>query len=146
MMKVYCEHGALSADLRALQRDKPFELVHFPYDPESHPKRIASLATPSKAQVRDLNLTWDKLTWTWGEFDGSAHLPEIIRIIGSANRRDALHIDSAYKTGCAAFVTKDRDILDHKLELEAFLKIRFFDPDKDIEDLRRFISDRCTNA
>jgi predicted nucleic acid-binding protein len=142
-MKIYCEHGAVTADLRALQRDGRIELVHFPYDPESRARAIAPSATPSDAQWRDLNTTWNELTGTWDDFKGSPHLPEIRRIIGAANRRDALHVDSAFKTGCAAIVTVDRDILDHKDELETLLGLRIFHPDNDKDELRCFIVDRC---
>lgn len=140
-MKIY----ALTGDLRALRRDGRIELVHFPYDPGSRTRHIAPSATASDAQWRDLNTTWDELAGTWDDFAGSAHLPEIIRIIGPTDRRDALHIDSAYKTGCVAFVTADSDILDHKGEL-ALLGVRFFHSDRDSEELRRFIADRCGSA
>lgn len=138
-MKIYCEHGALTAELRAAQRDGRIELVHFPYDPESRPRHIAPSATPSRAQWCDLNIAWNESSAGWDDFKGSEHLPEIIRIVGAANRRDALHIDSAYKTGCAAMVTADRDILGHKAELEALLNVRIFHPVSDSEVLRRSI-------
>ena len=139
-MKIYCEHGAVTADLTTRQRDGRIELVHFPYDPESRARAVAPSATPSDAQWRDLNTgSWDALTGSWADFEGSPHLPEIRRIIGAANRRDALHVDSAFKTGCAAMVTVDGDILDHTAELEALLGLRIFHPDRDKEALRRFI-------
>jgi|SRR5437667_8193573 len=142
-MKIYCEHGAVTADLRGLQRDGRIELVHFPYDPESRARAISPSTAPSDAEWRDLNTTWDEMTGTWDDFKGSQHLLEIRRIIGAANRRDALHVDSAFKTGCAAIVTVDRDILDHKNELEALLGLRIFHPDNDKENLHRFVIDRC---
>ena len=138
-MKIYCEHSALTADLRALQREERIELVHFPYDPGSRTRHIAPSAVASGAQWRDLNTTWDELTGTWDDFKGSEHLSEIMRIIGPGNRRDALHVDSAYKTGCAALVTVDTDILDHRSKLEALLRFRIFHPENDKEELRRFI-------
>jgi hypothetical protein len=143
-MKIYCEHGALTADLKALQRDGRIELVHFPYDEDSKARAISPSAIPSDAQWRDLNTgSWDALTGSWSDFEGSPHLPEIRRIIGAENRRDALHVDSAFKTGCAAMVTVDQDILDHTAKLEALLGLRIFHPDRDREALRRFIDDRC---
>jgi hypothetical protein len=62
-----------------------------------------------------------------------------MKIIGPENRRDALHIDSAYKTGCAAIVTNDGDIRDHKNELEALLGLLIFHPEMDREELHRFV-------
>ncbi len=143
-MKIYCEHGALTDELRAFQREGKIELVHFPYDPESRARAIAPSAVVSNAQWRDLNVKgWDDLGRTWGDFAGSEHLEKIKRIIGPENRRDALHVDSAYKTGCAAIVTVDNDILDHKDELEALLGLRVFHPQRDQAELRGFIADRA---
>lgn len=140
-MKVYCEHGALTARLRALQREGRIELVHFPYDPGATTKHISPSAVPSDAQWRDLNVKgWSGLAHTtWNDFKGSERLPEIRKIIGG--RRDALHVDSAYKTGCRAFVTVDGDILNHRQQLEALLGVRVFHPERDAEALRRFIED-----
>ena len=138
-MKIYCEPGALSKELRALQREGRIELVHFPYDPDSRSRAIAPSAVLSDAQWRDLNTTWDELGGTWEDLKGSEHLNEILRIVRPENLRDALHLDSAYKTGCAVFVTVDRDILDHKEDLEKLLSIRIFHPVRDKAELDRLI-------
>src|SRR6476646_6097440 len=139
-MKIYCEHNAVTPELRAFSRDGRITLVHFPFDPDSQMRRISTLAAmPSDAQWRDLNTTWDEVTWVWDDFKGSEHRREIIRMVGPANRRDALHVDSAYKSRCAAFATRDPHMLDHKAELEALLGIRVFNPFTDREQLRRFI-------
>jgi hypothetical protein len=140
-MKIYCEHGAVTADLRALQREGLIELVHFPYDPQSRARPIAPTATPSDAQWRDLNVSWAELTGTWDDFAGSQYLPEIHRIVGPENRRDTLHVDSAVKTGCVAMITVDRDILDHRNELEALLGLKFFHSTNDKHEFRRFVQD-----
>jgi hypothetical protein len=140
-MKIYCEHGALSGYLRALRNEGKIELIYFPYDPESRTRHITPTAVPSEAQWRDMNMTFDELgNITFNDFTGSEHLQEICRIIGPDKRRDALHVDSAYKTGCKVMVTVDRDILDHKAELEMLLKLRIFHPENDKEDLKKFIS------
>jgi hypothetical protein len=128
-MLVYCEHGAMTSALRSLQRAGKIRLVHFPYDPNSRPRSISPTAKPSDAQYRDLNLRYDELTGTYDDFGGSSMLHEIQRIIGAKNRRDALHVDSAHKSSCRAFVTRDRDILDHRRQLEGLLGIRFLNPD-----------------
>jgi hypothetical protein len=50
-----------------------------------------------------------------------------------------LHVDSAFKQGCLAFVTPDQgDILKHKTELERLLGIRLFHPDE-WSDLEQFL-------
>jgi len=103
-LKIYCEHSALSAELRALQRTGRIKLVGFPYDFPFSARAIASSAVVSDAQGRDLNTTWAELHGTWDVVKGSEHLKEILKIVGPANRRDALHLDSAYTTGCAAMI------------------------------------------
>lgn len=142
MLKVYCEHGALSKKLLALRREGRIELVHFPYDPEGTTKFISPTATVSEAQWRDFNIGgWNDLAevGSWADIKGSEHLPQIRRIIGASHRRDCLHVDSAFKSGCRAFVTADRDILNQRGPLEALLGIRFFHPVQDAEALCEFI-------
>lgn len=139
-MKIYCEHGALLKTLRRLARAHDIKLVHFPYDPDSRSTHLEPSAVPSAAQWRDVHMTWKELGWTWDDFSGSEHLRAIRRIVGTSNRRDALHVDSAYKSGCSCFVTTDSDILGKRGELEALLGISFCHPKEDalaIEELVR---------
>ena len=141
-LKIYCEHSALSDELRALQRTGRIKLVGFPYDFPFSARAIASSAVVSDAQGRDLNTSWAELHGTWDDFEGSEHLKEILKIVGPANRRAALRLDSAYKTGCAAMIMVDEgDILAHKNELETLLALRIFHPQKDKAELLRFIAD-----
>jgi hypothetical protein len=141
-MKVYCEHGAITGPLRDLQRQRRVQLVHFPFDPNSRSRHIAATAVPSDAQWRDVNLSWAELKelgWTWGDLEPSPHLARIAAIIGPGNRRDALHIDAAYKSGCRAFVTRDTDILNQRDELAALLGISFIEPDRDFDILKAIL-------
>ena len=141
-MKIYCEPGALTSELKALQRRGIIELIHFPYDPDLRTKHISPSGIPSEAQWRDMNLSWDELgDVTWNGARGSVVHPEIQRIVGSANRRDILHLDSAYKSGCRALLTADRDILDHQAELESLLGIRIFNPQSEAVALMDFIAE-----
>ena len=135
MVKIYCEHGALTPGLRALQRKGSIKLMNFPYDPNARAHAISPTALPSEAQYRDLNLTYDELNCRYDDFQGSDLLPQIRKIIGSENRRDALHVDSAYKSECRALVTRDTDILKHRDELEQLLGLRIIHPDTDHEML-----------
>lgn len=138
-MKIYCEHGALSKSLHYLKHMGCVELVQFPYDPESQSRHLATPEIPSAAQWEDVNLPGDQVPGMWKDFSGSEYLPQIMAIIGSQNRRDALHVDTALKNGCSAFVTCDNDILSQKERLEAALGIRFFHPENDRDELDRFI-------
>jgi myo-inositol catabolism protein IolC len=139
-MKVYCETNAMYPSVRGILRRARIELVHFPHDRHSRSDHVDVMATPSRAQIRDLNCRIKDLPGKINDYSGSFHLEAILTIIGRNNRRDALHVDSAYKTGCAAFVTKDSDILDHAVELQSLLGIRFFHPANDFSALQAFIS------
>jgi hypothetical protein len=75
-----------------------------------------------------------------GEMVESDKHVEIEKIVGRGNRRDILHIDSAYRTGCRCFFTRDRgDILSRRSELESLLGIQFFHPDDDWEQFIDFL-------
>ena len=141
-MKIYCEHGATTKEIRKLGQSGNVELLHFPYDPGSNTRRIPGIATPSKAQIRDLNLPIQNLPGMGADYVGSVHFDEMLSIIGGSNRQDSLHVDSAFKHRCSAFVTWDSHILNHKLELECLLGIRVFRPDA-CSDLEQFVLDDC---
>jgi hypothetical protein len=143
-MKIYCETGALTKNVKILGRNPNIELVHFPYDPDSHSRKITSIAVPSCAELQDLNLTIAELPGQVSDYWGSVHFGEILSIIGHLNWRDALHIDSAVKTGCSAFVTQDTDILKHTSPLEKLLGIKFFS-DSDICGLEEFVAQESNN-
>jgi hypothetical protein len=140
--RVYCEHGALTPEIRSWARCGRIELVHFPYDPGSHTRRIPGIAEPSVAQICDLNLPIKDLPSTIEDYKGSEHFEKILAIVGCEKqyRRDALHVDSAFKSRCAIFVTGDSDILKHKAQLLDLLGIRFFDPNVELRDLELFIA------
>jgi len=130
MHKVYCEHNAITKRLRVLQDRGQIELVHYPVDPDSRTKHIRKLAVPSEVQWKDANVLWENGDLNWDSIKGSEHWREILRVVGPQNRRDALHVDSAYKTGCLCLVTKDSDILKVREELAALLKLNIFSPDE----------------
>ena len=75
------------------------------------------------------------MNFSYGELRASDKLPGIVQIIGSSHRRDPLHLDSAYKSACRAFVTRDTDILNHANALEKMLGIVIVNPDKDDQKL-----------
>ncbi|MGB6476611.1 MAG: hypothetical protein WBF04_21385 [Candidatus Sulfotelmatobacter sp.] len=143
LRKIYCEHGSLTKDIKKLAQSGTVEVVHFPYDPGSHTRKIPGIATPSNAQIQDLNLPIADLPGTIEDYSGSVHFAEILLILGDQNWRDALHVDSAFRQGCLAFVTPDKGhILKHKIELERLLGIRFFYPNE-WRDLKEFVVRDC---
>lgn len=129
-LKIYCEHNALTPQIRRLRHLGRIEVLHFPYDRDSTFRQVSRQALPSDAQVRDLQCTIDELgDVRIGDFVGSEHLEAIVRIVGLTNRRDALHVDSAYRSGCQCIVTGDSDIWSKASELELLLGLRVFRPD-----------------
>jgi len=131
MTRIYCESGAVTRGIRKLRGNKYVEVVHFPYDRASHIPRVARVATPSGARIRNLNLPIRELPGTLTDYSESVHFAKILSVVGQNNREDALHIDSAFKHNCSVFITRDRgDILAHKTELTRLLGIKFFHPDE----------------
>jgi hypothetical protein len=140
-MKIYCEHGALTKELKLLRQAGKITLINFRYDPGSRPRKINPTALPSAVRYEDLNLNYNEFNFDYGDLQGSAMLTKIIQIVGPTNRRDALHVDSAHKSNCRAFITRDADILDHSEKLERLLGIRIINPDTDHDVLLKFLSE-----
>src|SRR3990172_3478340 len=128
MLKVYCEANAMRRKLRALHRAGRIDVVHFPYDPDSHMRKVG-VATPSGAQFCDLNLSFEELPGRFHDYEVSTKHEAIVSLVGASNRRDALHVDSAYKHGCHCFFACDPHIIDKAAELESLLGIKFLHPD-----------------
>ncbi|MBU4269598.1 hypothetical protein L6269_03845 [Candidatus Dependentiae bacterium] len=134
-IKVYLDSGAT---------DKKFikkycyicDFYQYPCDSAHRTKSSSiNLAYPSEVQWRDANISWAEDSYTWGDCKGSILLSEIKNIIGKNNRRDALHLDSAYKTNCSIFLTSDKkDIYSNKKILEPLLKIKIFHINQDINE------------
>jgi hypothetical protein len=131
--KVYCENNAITDELKNLQRSGVIELIHYPYDdPSSRTRHISRSAVPSAKRWCDANMKWNEaVDVKWSDSKGSEKYEEILSLIGKNNRRDALHVDSAFKSKCACLVTCDKDILAHRDRLAEMLGIRFFDPARD---------------
>jgi hypothetical protein len=128
MLSVYCESNARSREIRRLCESLGIRILHFPYDPDSHTSK-AKTAEPSEALWGDLNLPSEDATASFGDYVGSEKCDEIVAIVGPENRRDALHVDSAYKSGCACFIARDGDIMNKAAELQHLLGMQFRHPD-----------------
>lgn len=126
-VSIYCDTGADISKMKAFTYCK---FHQFPYDSPDRPKKPLLLAKPSAAQWRDCHAAWEEFTEiTWEDFAGSPLYPEIEAIIGKGpeNRRDVLHFDSAYKTGCQIFLTSDKgDIWSKRMLLEELTNIKTF--------------------
>lgn len=136
MIKVYCDTGAFRKELKSIQQ---VEVIVFPY--ENRNRKTKSTGIPSAAQFTDLgNFTWGTLPGTFGEYKGSDKYDAIEKIIGIQNRRDVLHLDSAYKSECDCFFTCDKnDIYKNRLTLSNLFNLRIYHPDEDWQDFLNFV-------
>jgi len=69
-------------------------------------------------------------------------LHEIYEIIGrdSRNRRDGLHLDSAYKSDVAMFLTSDKgDIWNNRQALDNLLGFKIFHPTSELDVLKEYL-------
>jgi hypothetical protein len=55
-----------------------------------------------------MNLSWSEWRTPWNDNVGGKYLHDIQLIIGNSNRRDALHLDSAFKENVDCFLTGDK--------------------------------------
>jgi hypothetical protein len=120
---VYCERGAFAGAIKQHARTGVIELRHGPY--EGRLKR-ASPARPSLVTCDSSVVTADS-TISTDDCYFSERYEEILKVIGASNKHDALHLDSAYKSGVRAFLTSDKDdIVQHRATLEPLLGLRIF--------------------
>ena len=139
--KIYCDHGSITRQLRELESQKRVVLIEFPYDGDKCKK--TQMAYPSKAQIRDLQMPIKELPGTFGDYASSEQYSKIEQILDKNNRRDILHVDSAFKAGCSYFFSMDKKhILARGEELYQTLGIRFFHP---LEEWDNFIVDLNKN-
>ena len=136
--KVFCEDGATTKAVRALQDQGLMTLERFPYE-RSKNRRIRDHSQPSRLTADMSSLTCDNSrvrTDCWE----SNQFAEIRRILGGKGQEfDARLIDAAYKSGCVAFVTPDkRDIVSNKVALTGLTGMRFFHAD-DVAALGEFL-------
>ncbi len=145
VIKVYCDTGGYVKKLKELEEQGVIEVYTFPY--ENQNRRIESTALPSEALFRDLgNIDkWDDMPGTFGDYvvsDKHASIEKIVGV-GGQHRRDVLHLDSAYKSGCSCFLTGDKtDILANREALSELLGLRFFHPNDDWADFVAFVDER----
>jgi hypothetical protein len=121
------------------------QFIISPYDSETQRRKDIkwNLATPSQAQWRDWHVPWQDIHFSWSEHKASEKLSKIYSIIGvdPRERRDGLHLDSAFKSGAHIFLTADKDnIWKHRHALEALLGFRIFYPDLEVNLVKNWIN------
>lgn len=149
MIRVYCDTGGFDRRLLPLARDGRISLHTFKYENPS--RRITAGAIPSDLRYDDApaytyddlkrdeflrGITYDDLrrALVASKFD------EITAVLGKHRRADAQHLDSAYMTGCRAFLTSDKDLAGaNRAQLEAITGVRIFHVETEWADFVGFI-------
>ena len=124
MFKVYCDTGAYRAELTHMEKRGSISLHQFKY--ENRNRKIRNCATPSRPTWKEDQSTWEEdAHLTWSDYNKqSDKWAELLQLIGSGNRLDAKHLDSAYMEGCTLFLSSDKgDIVSRRNEIESLLSI-----------------------
>lgn len=139
-MRVYSDTGGFRKELINLECEGKISLIMFPY--ENINRKISDSGLPSRATFNDLdNFTWGTLPGTFGDYEGSEKFTEIENVVGRHNRVDALHLDSAFKSKCKCFLTRDKDdILSKSESLSKLLAIKIFHCDDDWNEFVQFVT------
>lgn len=140
MNKIYCEHGALSSELKEITKKYDVELIYFPYDLNSRTIKISKTAIPSSVTWENIHIKWEEMKYKWEDFSGSDLFDKIKTIIGGQHKNDILHVDSAYKSKCICMISRDSDILDKSIELEELTGLKYFHPDNDIDKIKLLVN------
>lgn len=140
--RVYLDNGASVKGFKNLHNNCIF--VVSPYDHESARRGDVKweLGIHSEVHWEDCNWPWDEDDQPWDGHSANAYLQEIYKIIGKdpKKRRDGLHLDSAYKSKCDAFLTSDKgDIWQHRQILQELLGYKIFHPLSELDQLKIFI-------
>ena len=127
-MRVYCEHSALHAKLRGLQREGRITLVGFPYDPNSRSRPIRQLALPSRAQIGDLNLPIGDMKFRIGEMvtstlRSSASLGVAIVAMSCISTRPIAVAAFAFSRGIAVIFLQSAPNSSHSWAFGSFIQM-----------------------
>ncbi|WP_139062559.1 hypothetical protein [Aquimarina megaterium] len=135
-IKIYCEDGAMTKDIRMLKNSGSIELISFPF--ENFNRRTTDSKLPSNLTIDSTFITADsdiKISDTVS----SDIFDKIANIIGKENNNDIRHVDTAYKEKCQIFVSPDKkDIINKGKELEELTGIKFFHCD-DFSSIKKFL-------
>ena len=146
-VRVYCDTGGWTEQLGELERTGLISVHQFKY--ENRSRRITHGAIPSALTYDDApkytynDLRKDKfLSVASSEVLAGVNskLPELVAVVGGSSDMDARHLDSAYMTGCLAFLTSDRgDILSKREQLLLITGLRVFHAKDDWLEFERFV-------
>jgi hypothetical protein len=136
-VRVYCDTGGYRKELAKLQLTGQVEVLTYAY--ENSTKKIKLRAPSSNPNWDEGDSTWDTDCGTWEDYAKTSDMwPEIVALLGSANLRDAKHVDSALQGGCDVLLTSDFDDLASKAnEVFALTGLRIF---HSVKDWDRFLA------
>jgi len=148
MLRVYCDTGGFDRRLVELESRGLVEVHQFKY--ENRSKAIGRAAMPSNLKYDDQpkytfhearkdqylqGLTFDQIRAANSRFEA------VLKIVGKSNRTDAQHLDSAWMTGCKAFLTSDKtDIWSNRDALERTTQMRIFHTSSEWEAFIAYLS------
>ena len=124
-IKIYCEAGAMTKQVKNLKRLDNVELIGFPF--ESINRKVKTANKPSELTADITFITCDNDEILISDTVKSERFEKISVIIGKNNFNDVRHIDTAYKENCKIFISPDKgDIISKARELQQLTGIAFF--------------------
>lgn len=111
------------------------------YAYENSTKKIKDRSPGSNPSWDEGDSTWDDDDGSWEESsEGSDQWENILKLVGTQNKKDAKHLDSAYMSKCDIFLTSDYDDISSKANsIFSLLGIRVFHSTKDWNAFLDFI-------
>lgn len=138
-IKIYCEDGALTKEIKELRTTENIELFVFPF--ENKNRKVSRSNKPSMLTWDNKFITWDDTSIKFNDTDKSELFEGIAEIVGENHLNDIRHIDTAYKETCIIFISPDKDDIVSKAKaLEKLTGIKFF-YSQDIQGIRAAIHD-----
>ena len=136
-VKIYCEAGAMTSEVRSLKSNPKVKLIGFPFEMKN--KRVYKATQPSELTCDSDLITADNTEIKVSDTVKSEKFELIAQVIGASNFNDIRHIDTAYKENCKFFISNDKnDIINNAVELENITGIKFFHPNE-IEEIKKII-------
>lgn len=139
MIKIYCEDGAVTKEVREIGKSTKFTLISFPF--ENRNQRTTDATRPSHPTADSTFWTADNTRIKIGNTSFSEISNEVKDIIGLENFNDIRHFDAAYKEGAKIFITPDKkDIASKADSLFKISRIKVFHCDN-ITEIKKYCSE-----
>lgn len=137
MIKIYCELGSLSGEIKALKSKSDLEFIYFPF--ENTTRKLKAAQKPSNL-LSSNGFVLASSDIHIGDTGGSDKFLRIQNLIGAKNFRDAQHIDTAYKENCKILISPDKkDITNFRKEIYNLTGVKCFHH-TEIESIIKYIN------